>query len=208
MLTRIDELHLPDHYRLDTDDECYFIGEYTAGRGYAYSNTNQFIYNLKKSIERRGTMEYRHKEEAIRTGARALGQSLNPEFIRVATFVPVPPSCAADNPLYDDRITQVIRQIAPNIDLRELVRQTVSTPAAHVLQNRPGPQELFDNYEIDESLAEPVPTAIAVVDDLLTTGTHFKAMKRILQDRFPGVGVLVTGLFLARRVPNTELLLG
>ncbi|MGB7283322.1 MAG: hypothetical protein WBE13_13750 [Candidatus Acidiferrum sp.] len=202
MLTRIDELHLPDHYYLDREDECYFIGEYTAGRGYTHSNTNQFIYNLKKSVERRGTLEYRYKEEAIRRGAFELRRSLNPEFVQRGTFVPVPPSCTADDPLFDDRITQMIRLIDSHVDAREIVRQIVSTPGAHAVQDRPGPGQLYNNYEIDESLEEPTPSGIAVVDDVLTTGAHFKAMKRVLDEIFPGVQVV--GLFLARRVPNTE----
>jgi hypothetical protein len=47
-----------------------------------------------------------------------------------------------------------------------------------------------------------VPIQFAVVDDVLTTGAHFKAMKMTLEDAFPGVPLV--GLFLARRVPDTE----
>jgi hypothetical protein len=53
-------------------------------------------------------------------------------------------------------------------------------------------------YGIDEAKAAPAPQAIAVVDDVLTNGTHFRAMKAILKDRFPGVSVV--GMFIARRV--------
>ncbi len=88
MLTKVDELNLPDHFYLDRDDECYFIGEYTAGKGFAFSRTNQLIYNLKKSVDRRGLADYRHKEEAIATAAHSLGQFLNPTFIQNGTFVP------------------------------------------------------------------------------------------------------------------------
>lgn len=42
---------------------------------------------------------------------------------------------------------------------------------------------------------------VAVVDDLLTSGAHFRAAKRVLTRRFPGIEVV--GLFLARRVPET-----
>jgi predicted amidophosphoribosyltransferase len=47
-----------------------------------------------------------------------------------------------------------------------------------------------------------LPSSVAIVDDVLTTGAHFKAMKRILMERFPEARIV--GLFLARRVPNTE----
>jgi predicted amidophosphoribosyltransferase len=61
---------------------------------------------------------------------------------------------------------------------------------------------LYNNYTIADELVDPVPSLIAVVDDVLTTGAHFKAMKRILIETFPDVSVV--GVFLARRVPNTE----
>jgi hypothetical protein len=203
MLTRIDDLHLPDHRRLGREDECYFIGEYTAGKGYDHSNTNQFIYNLKKSVHRRGLPDYWHKEEAVRRGAYELRRSLNPDFIERATFVPIPPSYAQSDPLYDDRIIQLLGLVGPAVDVREIVRQTESMPSAHLAEgHRPGPQEIYDIYEIENSVCEPTPTLIAVVDDVLTTGAHFKAMKRILQEKLPGVHVV--GLFMARRVPDTE----
>lgn len=81
MLTKIDELIRPDHYHLDANDECYFIGEYTAGRGFAHSSTNQFIYNLKKSAERRGLPDWVWKVRAIQKGASVLRDSLNPAFL-------------------------------------------------------------------------------------------------------------------------------
>ena len=37
--TEVDELIRPDHFRLSATDRCYFIGEYTAGKGYDYSAT-------------------------------------------------------------------------------------------------------------------------------------------------------------------------
>lgn len=202
MLTKIDELIRPDHYRLDGEDDCYFIGEYTAGRGFSHSATNQFIYNLKKSLSKRGLPEWAYKTTAIWQAARALRDSLNPDFLASATFVPIPPSRVPSDPLYDDRMTQVLSSLGENVDVRELVFQSEGMPEAHTVECRPGPNELYQNYEIEASLVEPIPAQVAVADDVLTTGAHFKAMKRILQETFPDT--LVIGLFLARRVPETE----
>lgn len=202
MLTKIDELTLPDHWHLDGADECYFIGEYTAGQGFAHSNTNQFIFNLKKSVERRGHSDWIWKERAIQQATAVLRGSLNPAFLQNATFVPIPPCRATDDPLYDDRMSRVLRLLGPEVDVRELVIQLESTEGAHISPDRPGPRQLYENYSIDDSLTEPTPVQIAVVDDVLTTGAHFKAMKRILRENFSDVEVV--GLFLARRVPNTE----
>ncbi len=202
MLTKIDELTLPDHWHLDSEDECYFIGEYTAGQGFAHSNTNQFIFNFKKSVEKRGHSDWIWKERAIQQAATVLRGSLNPAFLQNATFVPVPPCRVVADPLYDDRMSQVLRLLGPGTDVRELVLQLESTEGAHISPDRPGPRELYENYTVDDSLIEPAPSQIAVVDDVLTTGAHFKAIKRILRETFPDVEVV--GLFLARRVPNTE----
>jgi len=201
MLTKIDELNLPDHYYLDSADECYFIGEYTKGQGYDYSSTNQLIYNLKEGVDRRGLPEYRHKEQAMRVAAAELGRFLNPEFIRHGTFVPVPPSKAKDDALYDDRMSRIIRMLGAEVDLREVVEQIVSTPGAHLSQFRPSANALYANYRIAED-DKPAPTTIAVVDDVITAGAHFKAMKRILSETY--VDVKIYGVFLARRVPGTE----
>ena len=84
--------------------------------------------------------------------------------------------------------------------MRELVTQRTSLPAAHEGQ-RPTVDDLLAVYEIDEAKAQSTPAQIAVVDDVLTVGTHFRAMKTILNRRFPGVSVV--GFFIARRVfPN------
>src|SRR5260370_16162487 len=99
-------------------------------------------------------------------------------------------------------MSQVLRSLGPGIDVREIVLQVESTEGAHISPDRPGPRELYDNYTVDDSLTEPAPAQIAVVDDVLTTGTHFKAMKRILHQTFSVIQV--AGLFRSRRVPNTE----
>ena len=52
-----------------------------------------------------------------------------------------------------------------------------------------------------ENLIEPPPTYVIVVDDVVTTGLHFKAMKRILRQVFPNIPIV--GYFVARRVPET-----
>ena len=202
-LTKIDGLIRPDHWRLTEADACYFIGEYTAYQGYAHSATNSLIFNFKKSMGRRGRPEWRYKEQAIHTAAEAFRRALAPKDLDRLTFVPIPPSKAKGDPLYDDRLTRMLGAIRPRppLDIRELIVQTVSTDAVHAQDVRPTPEQVQALYRIDETLTGPVRELIAVVDDLLTTGTHFRAAKSILSSRFPEAAII--GLFIARRAPNT-----
>ena len=78
-----------------------------------------------------------------------------------------------------------------------------SVEAAHAGGRRLGPEELVELLEVDEEAVEPRPRRIVVVDDVVTTGAHFVAARRILVGRFEGVGVV--GVCLARRVfPDDE----
>ena len=203
-LTQIDELMLPDHVYLDDEDTCYFLGEYTARKGYRYSDTNQLIFNFKKPMDRRDRPEWRYKEIAIRQAASAFRNALNPDVLDDLTFVPVPPSKAKGDPAYDDRITRMLRRFRcdPPIDVRELIIQRVSADAAHGSDDRPSPSDLIELYELDQSLMKPEPQALVVVDDVLTTGSHYRAVQRVLSGRFPSAHVF--GLFIARRAPDAS----
>ena len=206
-LTKIDDLMRCDHVYLSEDDECYFIGEYTARIGYAYSATNQLVLNFKKTMDRRGFPEWRYKGRAIGEAAAALRTALEPmgaEALNSLTFVPVPPSKAKDDPLYDDRLTRMLNLIRPDprLDVREIIAQKYSTDAVHSSDVRPGPDEVEAMYEIDEGLTQPEPDVIVIVDDVLTTGAHFRAVQTVLSTRFPAVKII--GLFIARRVPDTS----
>lgn len=200
-LSEIDDSTRGDHTRLQPDDKCLFLFEYTSGRDYSFSSTNNLINNLKKKPTA-SAAQLHYKSGAIGQCATALGRTLNPKWLDVATIIPVPGSKAADHPDFDSRMERVARQIRPNLDVRNLVVQSETTVAAHEAIGANGArvtvEELVGLYQIDETLAEPVPRTIGVLDDVLTAGTHFRAIKSVLANRFPEIPII--GLFIARRV--------
>ena len=202
-LTKVDALIRQDQIRHLTDaDDCYFIGEYTASQGYSYSPTNHLISNFKKTMDRCERPEWRYKDQAIQDAAAAFRKALAPKDLDRWTFVPIPPSKAKSDPLYDDRLTRMLGAIRskPPLDVRELVVQTESTDPVHVGDVvRLAPEEIQALYRIDETLTEPAPDTIAVVDDILTTGAHFRAAKSVLSTHFPETSKII-GLFIARTV--------
>lgn len=201
LLTEIDELTRQDHYYLGDTDRCFFLGEYTARKGFSHSPTNNLILNFKKSIETRGTAQWRWKEAAVSEASSALRNALGGPAVPNITFVPIPPSKAKTDRLYDDRMVRALRGIGPTVDVRELLLQTVSTAAAHESVDRPTPASLQELYTIDEQQTNKIGQTIAICDDVLTTGCHFVAGKKTLADRFPQATFV--GLFLARRAPES-----
>ena len=203
LLTEIDDLTRPDHSWLSNADQCLFLGEYTARKGYNFSATNHLILNFKKGVDRRGRPEWRYKERAIAEVGEGFGAAINPDWLATATLVPMPPSRAKSDPLYDDRVARMLHAIPCThpLDIRELLVQAQTMNAAHDADVRPTPDTIAAGYSIDEAIAGPTPTIIGIFDDVLTTGAHFVAARRTLSKRFPGVKVL--GLFIARRAPET-----
>lgn len=196
-LTAIDDGNRELHPRLTVDDKCVFLFEYTSGKRWDFSSTNSLISTLKRKPGQKGQF---YKNQAIARCGEMFKQTLSADWLKQGTLVPVPPSKAQDHPEYDDRMDRICRSIGVNLDVRMLVRQRVSTTAAHELGPAPRPnvEDLVANYEIDEALVDPAPKAIAIFDDVLTAGTHFKAMQTILASRFPGIPIF--GIFIARRV--------
>lgn len=199
-LTQIDDSNRGDHFQLNAEDKCLFLFEYTSGRDYTFSETNQLISNLKKKPSTANRPGYHYKARAIRSCSNAFGQALNRKWLDDATLVPVPGSKIAGHADYDDRMTQVCQGIraSPPLDVRSIVRQTVSYESSHTTGNRISVEELLEIYEIDETQVSPPPKWIGIFDDMLTVGVHYRAMHALLRRRFPSVPI--TGIFVARRV--------
>lgn len=198
-LRRIDESTIGDHAYLRPADRCVYLYEYTSNRDYTFSQTNQLIKNLK--IKPTETNRLYYKTQAINHCTACLQLALPPPWLNDAVLVPVPPSKAVGHPDYDPRMEQVARGVRAGQDVRPMIRQKISMTAAHEVGQggrRPTIDELLDAYEFDESQTYGAPTKIGVLDDVLTNGTHFRAMSAMLAERYPAA--VVTGVFIARRV--------
>ncbi|MCI1680456.1 MAG: hypothetical protein LKK36_09280 [Ewingella americana] len=202
-LTKIDELTRPDHYHLDESDNCYFFGEYTARKGFSHSDTNQLILNLKKGSDKKGSYEYRYKGRAIQQVANLITGTIGNLYDY--TFVPIPPSKCNDDPAYDDRMTAILRlclQTNGNLQFREMISQRISMEASHSSAARPSPAQIAANYQFDHNLTAGIRNTIVIFDDVLTAGSHYKAMKDTIRHHLPNVGLM--GLFVARTARDAE----
>lgn len=214
-LTVVGDLERRDHHHLTADHRCYFWGEYTPyehtnGRGWNFSTTNQLVSNLKKKMDRVGQSDWRHKQAAIESVGKAFAgmwkwQEMNAHF-RPA-LIPMPPSKARIDPMYDPRMFQILNRITAHagvpLDIRDCLSFDGSLPASHEANHRPTPEMLAAALTFDPAAgrANNPPSLILLFDDMLTTGAHFIVAVDKLNQAFPGVQVI--GNFVSRRiVPN------
>ncbi len=203
-LTEIDDLLRPDHWFISPEDRVFFIREFISHGGFGASATNQLISNLK--IPPTDTHRLLHKRRAIAQCAGELTSLFPVRSLAGCTFVPIPPSKAENDPAYDDRLVQVLRQMHPreaDKDVRELVHQRLSTRPSHGSGvDRMRVQELIDVYTVDTQAVRTARENIVLFDDVLTAGAHYSAMKKVLQQVRPELNFV--GLFIARVIRPQE----
>jgi hypothetical protein len=203
-LVELDSLQRCDHVYLDASDECYYIFEYRAGEGYKIPQ-NQLIFNLKKSMDKKGKPEWVHKIRVIREVAQILARTVPQSLTTDTVWVPAPSSIPASDPLHDPRLSQVLTTAksmgAQIVQLTLLDRNHTVTQAHKSAGNRPKPADHRKSIGVNGGPLQAGTRTIVLFDDVLTTGCMFVACKELLQARHPGVAV--KGVFVARTIHAT-----
>ncbi len=196
----IDEATRKDHWALERDDHCLFLGEYVAGGGWAAGAANDLVLNFKRApacisaSPHAASIRY-FKECAIDTVARALRSGFSRAAVEsMLTFVPLPASKRPGDADYCDRLLRALHRAFAgwDADIRPLLRQSVAVAPDHERRNGRLPRrELLRITEIDDSqLSRPLRPVVALFDDVLTSGKHLRVAKERLCERAPGQAVI------------------
>jgi hypothetical protein len=202
-LLRIDESTVGEHFSLREGDQCIYIWEYTAGKGYDFSPTNQLISNLKIKpswIAKSPNRNY-YKQQAIHHAAGGLLHFMRRAFVEQrATFVPVPGSKAVGDADYDPRMLRVLERALDgwSADIRPMLELTHSIPADHETADRISYEDLLAISRLNNLASKPVRPVVVIVDDVLNSGKHFKVAQTLISQKFPTAET--RGLFVARCV--------
>ncbi len=201
LLKPIDELTIGHHPYLNSNDEVYYLGEYTSGKLANYSPINRMILNYKKDLTRKKEVDWKYKQTAIEKVAdlfrlSILGTEGFPKRINNALLVPIPPHKSKADPLYDDRNLRMLNLFMPSGNIHELVTQKQSREPLH-RTNKRNIEDLRKNYVLN------FPNAISfreiwLFDDILRHGTHYRAIHSLIEESFPNSKVV--GFFIARSV--------
>jgi len=169
-------LLLGEHCYLDTHDECYFIDEYECRHR---TGLRSSIISLKQS-----------NPATVVAIADELTRAIPTRWAADYTFVAMPSSNGTPGALCS------VLEHVPLLDRRRLLIQHVDTPSSHHGW-RPSPAQRMEILALNEPELYPSPQrCVAIVDDVLATGSHFRAAKALVRQRWPKIRVI--GIFLAR----------
>lgn len=192
VLTPIEGSMLTDHHFLEPSDECYFLWDYCPAR--PDDPETKLIRDFKLPPGTRS----RSKAKAIQRAAVALSAAIPEPWRRQATFVPLPPSKTPSHPGYDARVIHLLRWVIPGLDIQEILQAGTDSAA---LQKGISPLDRATNL-VATIHGDPLSETIVLVDDVITSGAHFKAAVTALKGHV-SQSQKVIGLFLARTISNT-----
>lgn len=191
-----------NHRFLEKEDLCMYLmtreSHSREERPAQYSEAYQKVANLKitRSDLRANPYRSRHKEAAIGQFSNDLcGLFAQSE----ASFVLVPAvtSKAESDPDFDDRIVRVCNAVAERlaqVRCEPVLSLKSSIPSASRSYGRRDP-DLIRSYIRVEPLRDLSCDFVLIVDDVISSGAHFKACQRAVFDAY---GVKAGGAFWAR----------
>jgi predicted amidophosphoribosyltransferase len=164
-----------EHSYLDSSDECYFLTTYEC---HLEPLNKDSILSLKRG-----------EESAISRAVAELASVIPPEWARHYFFTPMPSSSGSRGVL-----NEVVNRLSVTT-AGNLLIQNCKTPSSHQGW-RPTPLQRQSLLQLSYLQAADRPKAVVIVDDVLTTGSHFRAAKAVIRAKWPHIRVI--GLFLAR----------
>jgi predicted amidophosphoribosyltransferase len=188
VLTPLEGPMLADHAYLEASDECYFLWEYRASL--AGDPATRLIRNFKL----KPGMKTSHKAAAMHHAAAALSAVIPEAWRSQALFVPLPPSKSAGHAEYDERLLKLLHWVQPGLTNIRGILQTRTDNAA--FQKGISPVERAANMIVTSVGRVLQPETLVLVDDVVTSGSHFKAACLVLNRTYRPRKII--GLFLAR----------
>lgn len=183
---------------------CVSAEAYVPGAPYTKSPTTSAIHNFKMPLERKGESGWHYKDTAITEWAAALREALPHARIALDSIVcPMFTSKAKEDPLYDDRLEQLAARYAQGSTVRVCsLLETTNSYARSRNGDRVEGTTLRDNTRVAEVSLPASCERIILLDDVITTGTHYDVARELLRARFPNIKK-IRGVFLARTKRET-----
>lgn len=185
---------------LKPDDECYYARDYIPRGGWDASEANRLMENFKKEPSKKNTAEWHWKQVAV----NQLADELTPILPRDSTVFSIPSSKLKTDPEYDPRFDMLFDRLGIlkwNVNVTEPIICKASQVAVHLGGASRNPDDIKDNYQW-KGFEDDCPEEVYIIDDVITSGGHFRACKEIVQENCPETSVI--GIFFCKTVFNVE----
>ena len=194
------------HPHIKNTDTCYYAREYKTGD--KNFKPNQLIYDFKRSLQSfpkgESISDLRDKEEVLKnnTKRKKAIEQISKEIAElfksdgIYTITAMPSSKIKTDLEYDNRFEDLFEELLklrPYLEIEESVENKKTIQDTKRGGSR-YPDSIKANY-IWKGWRNS-PEEIIIIDDVLTTGTHFRAISDFLEDN--GYRGEIVGLFLAR----------
>ncbi|MDO4428526.1 MAG: hypothetical protein Q4B91_03340 [Atopobiaceae bacterium] len=207
--TYVDSVLRSTRNHLESNDLCYYylIRDSRGWDDGPHAKANQLITNFKhdpqKYAANSAPMYYKH--QAIETLAGYVksffGDQEDVLESKDVYLVPIPTSKPRSSQDYDprlDSLCRIVERDVPWVKYLPLLDTKQNVGKAHAGTGSRDPGFLARNMTCGEIPPSSSERYVVLVDDVLTTGAHYAACKRVVQGKFSKVVVL--GLFLSVHV--------
>ena len=186
---------------LDDSDMCFYYLVRTSG-GWSASDANSRIDDFKKPVtSSRAALRYKD-EEIARFADDVAGLMRTQGFRRLignygpAALVPMPTSSPKGSPGYDARLARLCEAVAGSAEglyVMDVFDMKAGVTPSHAGGTR-NASFLKDAMAID-TRGKALPKIVILVDDVITTGSHYVACRDLIYEESPES--VVIGVFLA-----------
>ncbi len=197
---QIDSTQQLAHCDKDFSRHLYYARILTVRRSYSYSETNQLIRNLKKSVDS-NQAQLAYKEQAISKMVDECTELLSDVDVSRSevVLIPVPSSKTIDDPLYDNRIERVTQGVEMRLKgflSCSILQRTKTIEPQHQSQSKRDVNVQQSSMEVAEGVKNLANRRVILVDDVITSGATVQACCNLISEYVTADQII--GIFWAK----------
>ena len=201
---------------IEESDKCGYYMEYTIGGGWKASEANRLILNFKKDLKmmRNPYYEIEHRDDAITQFAKDLSKPISLILKKYSNSIInisfIPTSTSKKDPNYNDRFELVCQKLKDEFQNKisfhfpiEVIESRPNSSGRNQIRDRDYIKDLKKNFFWQEFPKEE-PNILIIFDDVITSGSQFRAYKEFLIENINKKPSKIIGIFWAKAIHHNN----